>query len=81
MSLSNGSSRSLIANLGAAGVYTLTDLKKSNLPIDHIKIVYIEGFFLTHGLDVAKQIVKLTQQKNAIIAFNLNGEYIFKVSL
>lgn len=79
MSLSNGASRSLIANLGAAGVYTLTDLKKSNLPIDDIKTIYIEGFFLTHSLDVAKEIVKLTQNKNTIVAFNLNGEYIFEV--
>ncbi|KAF7993608.1 hypothetical protein HCN44_010203 [Aphidius gifuensis] len=78
LSLSNGASRSLIANLGAAGVYTLADLKKSNLPIDDIKIIYIEGFFLTHSLDVAKEIVKLTQHKNAIVAFNLNGEYIFE---
>ncbi|XP_008556442.1 uncharacterized protein LOC103577541 [Microplitis demolitor] len=76
LSLSRDSSRSLIANLGAAGVYSLDDLKKANLPWDTIKIVYIEGFFLTHGLDVAKEVVRLTQDKNIIIAFNINGEYM-----
>ncbi|XP_076664197.1 adenosine kinase isoform X2 [Andrena cerasifolii] len=34
IALINGSSRSLIANIGAAGVYTLDDLEKSNLPLD-----------------------------------------------
>ncbi|KAG8037587.1 hypothetical protein G9C98_005798 [Cotesia typhae] len=56
LSLSRDSSRSLIANLGAAGVYTLEDLKKSNLPWETIKIVYIEGFFLTHALAKALNI-------------------------
>ncbi|XP_034935972.1 adenosine kinase-like [Chelonus insularis] len=76
LSLSRDSSRSLVANLGAAGVFTLSDLQKSNLPLDNLKIIYIEGFFLTHGLDVAKEVVKLTQDKNVIIAFNINGEYM-----
>ncbi|KAK0178521.1 hypothetical protein PV327_007403 [Microctonus hyperodae] len=76
LSLSRNSSRSLIANLGAAGVFTLSDLEKCNLPLENLKIIYIEGFFLTHGLDVAKEIIKLTQDKNTIVAFNINGEYM-----
>ncbi|KAK0075131.1 hypothetical protein PV325_007320 [Microctonus aethiopoides] len=76
LSLSRDSSRSLIANLGAAGVFTLLDLEKCNLPLENLKIIYIEGFFLTHGLDVAKEIIKLTQDKSAIVAFNINGEYM-----
>ncbi|XP_015120230.1 adenosine kinase 2 [Diachasma alloeum] len=80
ISLICGQSRCLIANLGAAAVYTPLDLKRSNLPLDGLKIVYIEGFFLTHSLNVAKEIVVLTQEKckNVVVAFNLSGEYIFE---
>lgn len=73
------SSRSLVANLGAANVYTLDDLKKASLQLDSMKIIYIEGFFVTHSLDVAKELVKQAQEKNIIIAFNLSGLYIFQV--
>ena len=76
----SGSSRSLVANLGAAAVYTLNDLKKGNLPLDGVKIIYIEGYFLVHSMDVCKEIVELTQEKNVVIAFNLSGEYIFEVN-
>lgn len=74
-----GSSRSLVANLGAAAVYTPNDLKKSNIPLESVKIIYIEGFFVVHSLNVAKEIVELTQDKNVVVAFNLSGEYIFEV--
>lgn len=79
ISLVNGTSRSLVANLGAANVYTLDDFKKINLRLDNVKIIYIEGFFITHSLEVAKELVKRAQEKNIIIAFNLSGLYIFKV--
>ncbi|XP_029174849.1 adenosine kinase-like [Nylanderia fulva] len=78
VSLVYESSRSLVANLGAANVYTLDDLKKANLQLDSMKIIYIEGFFITHSLDVAKELVKQAQEKNIIIAFNLSGLYIFQ---
>ncbi|XP_014487119.1 PREDICTED: adenosine kinase-like isoform X1 [Dinoponera quadriceps] len=78
ISLVNGTSRSLVANLGAANIYTLEDFKKVNLRFDNVKIIYIEGFFITHSLEVAKELVKRAQEKNIIIAFNLSGLYIFK---
>ncbi|XP_020300821.1 adenosine kinase-like [Pseudomyrmex gracilis] len=78
VSLVHDTSRSLVANIGAASVYTLDDLKKANLRLDSIKIIYIEGYFITHGLDVAKELVKQAQEKNIIIAFNLSGLYIFQ---
>ena len=78
IALINGSSRSLIANIGAAGVYTLDDLEKSNLPLDTVKIIYIEGFFITHSLPVAKELVRQAEEKNIIIVFNLSALYIFK---
>ncbi|XP_066590352.1 uncharacterized protein [Prorops nasuta] len=70
--------RSLVANLGAAAIYTLNDLNKSDLSLDSVKIVYLEGFFVVHSLDVAREIVKRAQEKKIIVAFNLNGVYIFK---
>lgn len=79
ISLVNDASRSLVANLGAANIYTLDDFKKVNLRLDNVKIIYIEGFFITHSLEVAKELVKRAQEKNIIIAFNLSGLYIFKV--
>ncbi|XP_015609110.1 adenosine kinase isoform X2 [Cephus cinctus] len=78
VSLITGSSRSLAANIGAAGVYTLDDVIRCKFPRDAIKIVYIEGFFVTHSLDVAKQLVELTRDTKIISAFNLNGVYIFQ---
>ncbi|KAG7204790.1 hypothetical protein KM043_005197 [Ampulex compressa] len=78
VSLINNTSRCLVANIGAAGVYTLDDLRKSAIPLDIVKIIYIEGFFITHSLDVAKDLIKQAEQKNIIIVFNLNGIYIFK---
>lgn len=79
VSLVYESSRSLVANLGAANIYTLNDLKKANFQLDSLKIIYIEGYFITHSLDVAKELVKQAQEKNIIIAFNLSGVYIFQV--
>ncbi|XP_018339253.1 PREDICTED: adenosine kinase-like isoform X2 [Trachymyrmex septentrionalis] len=78
VSLIYDKSRSLVANIGAASVYTLDDLKKANLQLDSIKIIYIEGYFVTHSLDVAKELVKRAQEKNIIVAFNLNSLYIFQ---
>lgn len=81
VALVHNTSRSLVANLGAANVYTLDDLKKTNLQLDTVKIIYIEGYFITHSLDVAQELVKKAQEKNIIIAFNLSGLYIFQVHI
>ncbi|XP_012219629.1 uncharacterized protein [Linepithema humile] len=78
VALVHDTSRSLVANLGAANVYTLDDLKKTNLQLDTVKIIYIEGYFITHSLDVAQELVKQAREKNIIIAFNLSGLYIFQ---
>ncbi|XP_012242193.1 adenosine kinase [Bombus impatiens] len=77
IALTSESTRSLVANIGAAGVYTLDDLKKTNLSLDTIKIIYIEGFFLTHSFPLVKDLVKQAEERDIIIAFNLNGTYIF----
>ncbi|XP_034195081.1 uncharacterized protein LOC117611252 [Osmia lignaria lignaria] len=77
IALINESSRSLVANIGAAGVYTTDDFKRCNLSLDKIKIIYIEGFFITHSFSVAKELVTQAQQRNIIVAFNLSGVYIF----
>lgn len=79
VSLIRNSIRTLVANLGAAGIYTLDDLKNSEIPFDNVQILYIEGFFITHSLNVAQYLIERTKTQKIIITFNLNGEYIFKV--
>lgn len=71
--------RSLVADLGAANVYTLDDLKQHNLPLNTLKIIYIEGFFITHSFDVALELVKLARENGIVVAFNISGEYLFQV--
>ncbi|XP_031840146.1 uncharacterized protein LOC116430324 [Nomia melanderi] len=78
IALIHESYRCVVANIGAAGVYTLDDFKKSNIPLDTIKIIYIEGFFITHSFPVAKELVKIAEENNIILAFSLSGLYIFK---
>ncbi|XP_001599233.2 adenosine kinase-like isoform X2 [Nasonia vitripennis] len=78
VSIINDGYRSLAATLGAASIYTLEDLKTTVLPLDTVRVIYIEGFFVTHSLDVAKEVVKRAQGKNIVIALNLNGTYIFE---
>ncbi|XP_012279852.1 adenosine kinase [Orussus abietinus] len=78
VSLIQGATRSLVANIGAAGVYTMEDLKREELSLDGVKLIYIEGFFVIHSLDVARELEKLGRAKGIPIAFNLNGAYLFK---
>lgn len=65
--------------MGAAGVYTLENLKNHDLPFDTLKIIYIEGFFITHSFDVALEAVKLARERCITVAFNVSGEYMFQV--
>ena len=81
LSLVTDSWQTLTAHLGAAAAYTLHNLRNSSLPLDTVKIVYIEGFFVTHSLDVAREVVKMVKGRDVIIVFNLCGDYIFDVSL
>ncbi|CAK9825108.1 Adenosine kinase [Anthophora retusa] len=74
---SAGVDGSLETSIGAGGVYTLEDLKRSQLLFHTIKIIYIEWFFVTHSFPVAEQIVKRAEERDIIIAFNLSGTYIF----
>ncbi|XP_014230925.1 adenosine kinase-like [Trichogramma pretiosum] len=78
ISITNDTCRSLAVNLGASAVYTLDNLRETELPLDTVRVAYIEGFFITHSLDVAKEVVRQAQGKNVVIAFNLSGTYIFE---
>jgi hypothetical protein len=55
-------------------------MKRTELPFDTVKVVYIEGFFVTHSLYVAKEVVKKAQAKNIVTALNLSATYIFEVN-
>ncbi|XP_011501475.1 PREDICTED: adenosine kinase [Ceratosolen solmsi marchali] len=78
VSIIKGAYRTLAANIGAASIFTLEDLKHLELPFNSVKVIYIEGFFITHSLDVAKEVVKKAQERNIVTAFNLSATYIFK---
>ena len=79
ISIITDSCRSLVGNLGAAEVYTLDNLKNAKLELDTAKVLYIEGFFIPHGYEVAKEVIKQVYGKNITVIFNLSGTYIFKV--
>ncbi|XP_054278283.1 adenosine kinase-like [Macrosteles quadrilineatus] len=76
--LIHGDKRSLVAHLGAAEVYRREDFETSeNLKIlEEVVIVYIEGFFITHSLDVALEVIKICKSKGVIVAFNISGAYV-----
>lgn len=78
ISMINGDSRSLVCCLDAANVYTVSDfLTEDNVKLfDHVKIVYIEGFFISHSFDVAIEVVKLCHKNGIAILFNLCGVYL-----
>lgn len=80
VSLVYGTLRTLLANLGAAETYSLDNLNSAEIPWDTVKLIYIEGFFVTHSLDVVRKIMQTAQEKNIFIVFNLSGVYIFEVS-
>lgn len=67
-------------DLGAAETYNLENLNSAEIPWDTVKLVYIEGFFVTHSLDVVRKIMQNAQDRNIFIVFNLSGVYIFEVS-
>lgn len=79
--LINGDSRSLIAHLGAAEVYTLKDFKTpENLKVmEEVYIVYIEGFFITHNVDVVLEAIQLCHKYGVIVVFNICGAYVADV--
>lgn len=77
IALIKGESRSLVAHLGAAETYAINAISKEYLNIlNTVKIIYIEGFFLTKRFDVARYVREITVSHNSIFAFNISGVYL-----
>ena len=78
IALVQGDDRTLAANIGAAAKYKeedlLTDSAKNIL--SSVKIVYVEGFFLSHSPGVVRALCDICKQNNVSLAFNLCGEYV-----
>ncbi|XP_014212569.1 adenosine kinase-like [Copidosoma floridanum] len=70
--------RSLVAHIGAAGKYNKLKYVEDTLPLDRIKILYIEAYFLINNFCVAIEIAKMAESKKFLIAFNLNAEYVLE---
>lgn len=77
IALIKGESRSLVAHLGAAESYSIDAISKEYASIlESVKIIYMEGFFLTKRFDVARYIREITVSNNSIFAFNISGVYL-----
>ena len=60
--------------------YNVDDLKiEGNTKIlSNVKIIYVEGFFLSHSPEVVEELSMLCDQKDKILILNLCGEYVCK---
>ena len=72
--------RTLCANLGAAAKYETSDLwTKNNINIlQHVKVIYVEGFFLNHSFEATMELATFAKNNEKIFIFNLCGEYVCK---
>eukprot|EP00094_Tigriopus_californicus_P009756 TCALIF_09405-PA protein Name:"Similar to ADK Adenosine kinase (Physcomitrella patens subsp. patens)" AED:0.10 eAED:0.12 QI:0/0/0/0.66/1/1/3/0/365 len=71
--------RTMVANLGAASHFNLSDLQELGVEskLKMTQLVYMEGFFAIHSLDAFKAIIHLCCQRARIkFCFNLCGEYV-----
>lgn len=79
IALVKGTSRSLVANLGAAEFYNIDTLNSAdNLKIlKSVQVTYMEGFFLTNRLEVGMYVRNVCMVNETVLAFNLCGAYLF----
>ncbi|KAK0553415.1 adenosine kinase [Tilletia horrida] len=73
-----GHERSLITNLGAAEKFDKSHLESPELQeiLNNGKYFYMEGYFLTHGLETALIVAKKAKENGAIFAINLSAPFI-----
>jgi len=81
-----GHHRSLVTTLRAAEKFDKAHLSTPEVArlIDSAKFFYVEGYFLTHGLDCALEIAKKASESGKVFALNLSAPFIpqfFKVQL
>jgi len=78
IALVEGVERTLVANLGAANRYSVSDLWAGDNPalLQGCKVIYVEGFFLSHSPQAVMELARFAQEKNIAFVFNLCGEYV-----
>ncbi|KAH9176857.1 Ribokinase-like protein [Lactarius sanguifluus] len=81
-----GHHRSLVTNLRAAEKFEKAHLATPEIArlIDGAKFFYVEGYFLTHGLESAIEVAKKASDSGKVFAINLSAPFIpqfFKVQL
>lgn len=82
----SGHNRSLCTTLRAAEQFAPSHLAQPEIAalIDGAKYFYIEGYFLTHGIESALEVAKNASSKGKVVALNLSAPFIpqfFKVQL
>ncbi|XP_063238182.1 uncharacterized protein LOC134539821 [Bacillus rossius redtenbacheri] len=69
--------RALVAHIGAAAVYDSHHLDSDNFhTLARSKIVYVEGFFISHSFAVAEEVFTFCKSRGILTAFNLSSVYI-----
>jgi adenosine kinase len=81
-----GHHRSLVTTLRAAEKFEKAHLSSPEVArlIDGAKFFYLEGYFLTHGLESAIDVAKKASESGKVFAINLSAPFIpqfFKVQL
>jgi len=78
IALVRGAERTLCANLGAANSYRVEDLWTGNnlTTLHQTKVIYVEGYFLSHSPDAARELALFAQKNKKTFIFNLCGEYV-----
>lgn len=81
IALVKGANRSLVANIGAAEHLTIENFlqdKENLLTLQKVDVVYMEGFFLTNRLAIARYILDFCKENKKTFIFNISGEYMCK---
>jgi adenosine kinase len=81
-----GHDRSLVTTLRAAEQFTTSHLSTPDVAslLAEAKYFYIEGYFLTHGIESAMELAKAASSKGRTVILNLSAPFIpqfFKVQL
>lgn len=81
-----GHHRSLVTTLRAAEKFEKAHLSSPEVArlIDGAKVFYVEGYFLTHGIESAVEVAKKASDAGKVFALNLSAPFIpqfFKVQL
>lgn len=82
----SGHDRSLVTTLRAAEKFTSDHLSKPEIAsiLSGAKFFYIEGYFLTHGIESILEIAKAASSRGKTVVINLSAPFIpqfFKVQL